>query len=332
MILATYRTPDDRIVIGVVHDRDQVLDLAAAARRAGQDSTIFTDMMALTNSGSRGLDAARGLLEQFPDDTFLNHNLSAVSLLSPVPLPPQIRDFTVFPDHIRNASAGMRRLAARMAGDPERAEDVHPGDEVPPIYREQPVYYKCNRFSVVGNGAKVCWPSYSEFMDFELEFGIFLGKGGCDIPKSSARKHIFGFAIFNDFSARDTQMVEMRGMLGPCKGKDFDNGNVIGPWIVTADEIPDPYGLKMRATVNGECWCEGTSSGMLHSFEEMISYVSRSETLYPGEFFGSGTIGNGCGLELNRYLADADIVKLEVEQIGTLQNQVVKTGSDDRRG
>ncbi|MGQ3027554.1 MAG: fumarylacetoacetate hydrolase family protein, partial [Ferrovibrionaceae bacterium] len=161
-------------------------------------------------------------------------------------------------------------------------------------------------------------------MDFELEFGIFIGRGGKNIPADKARDHIFGFAIMNDFSARDAQMVEMQGMLGPAKGKSFDAGNVIGPWIVTADEIPDPYSLKMKATISGEVWAEGTSAGMLHSFEDMIAFVTRDETIYPGEFFGSGTMGNGCGLEQDRFLRHGDVVELTVEKIGTLRNTVVR--------
>src|SRR5260370_28823929 len=102
--------------------------------------------------------------------------------------------------------------------------------------------------------------------------------------------------------------MEMQGMLGPCKGKDFDTGNAIGPWLVTADEIADPYSLAMAVRVNGETWSSGTSSGMLHDFEDMIAFVSRDETLYAGEFFGSGPMKNGCGLEVDRVLKPSDVV------------------------
>jgi 2-keto-4-pentenoate hydratase/2-oxohepta-3-ene-1,7-dioic acid hydratase in catechol pathway len=242
--------------------------------------------------------------------------------LPPLPRPTNIRDFSVFPTHIRQAPVGMQKLAARMDGRP--APDVTPNAQVPEVYRNQPIYYRGNHLSVVGHGATVRWPRYSRFMDYELEFGIFIGMGGADIPASRAREHIFGFSIFNDFSARDAQMIEMRSMLGPAKGKDFDTGNAIGPWIVTADEIADPYSLRMAARVNGKTWSAGDSSGMLHSFEDMIAFASRDETLVPGEFFGSGTMGNGCGLEQDRYLEHGDVVELEVERIGTLRNKVVR--------
>ena len=117
-------------------------------------------------------------------------------------------------------------------------------------------------------------------------------------------------------------MMEMQGRLGPSKGKDFATGNAIGPWIVTRDEIPDPYSLSMVARVNGEAWSLGSSAGMLHSFEDIVAFVSRDETLHPGEFFGSGTTDGGCGVEQDRYLSDGDVVELEVERIGVLRNRV----------
>lgn len=213
----------------------------------------------------------------------------------------------------------MRKLAARLAGEPE--PDIAPG-EASSIYREQPIYYLTNRFSVAGHEDVVYWPNYSAFMDFELEFAAIIGKGGKNIPRHRASEHVFGYTIYNDFSARDAQLKEMAGMLGPAKGKSFDRGNVFGPWIVTSDEIEDARALKMEARVNGEIWASGDSSAMLHSFEDMIAYVSKDETLYPGEIFGSGTMGGGSGLELNRYLSDGDVVELDVGGIGILRNTV----------
>lgn len=323
MILATYRTKDGSEAIGVV-DGDSIFDLASGAARAGEDTASFASMIALMEAGEAALDRAMTLVDRLAGDDDLNRLLAEVTLLSPVPVPAQIRDFLVFPGHILNASAGMSRLAARMNGTPALPTDAKPGGEVPAIYREQPIYYKANRFSVIGTDHDVHWPAYSEVMDYELEFGVFIGKGGQDIPLARAHEHIFGYAIFNDFSARDTQMMEMQGRLGPAKGKDFATGNAIGPWIVTPDEIPDPYALAMAARINGEAWSLGSTSGMLHSFEDMIAYVSRDETLHPGEFFGSGTTGGGSGLEQDRYLTDGDVVELEVERIGVLKNRVVR--------
>jgi 2-keto-4-pentenoate hydratase/2-oxohepta-3-ene-1,7-dioic acid hydratase in catechol pathway len=320
MKLASFRRGDETR-IGIVEDDARVFDLQAAAIRNGGAVPAFTDMLTLITCGERALDQARNL-QRRADDPELSYPLSDITLLAPVPRPVLMRDFSVFPTHIRQAPVGMQKLAARMAGKP--APDIAPAPDVPEIYRSQPIYYRGNHLSVVGHDATVRWPRYSQYMDYELEFGIFLGRGGADIPKNRAREHIFGFSIFNDFSARDAQMIEMRSMLGPAKGKDFDTGNAIGPWIVTADEIPDPYALRMEARVNGNVWSQGDSSAMLHSFEDMIAFASRDETLVPGEFFGSGTMGNGCGMEQDRYLQHGDVVELEVERIGTLRNKVVR--------
>jgi 2-keto-4-pentenoate hydratase/2-oxohepta-3-ene-1,7-dioic acid hydratase in catechol pathway len=177
---------------------------------------------------------------------------------------------------------------------------------------------------VTGPETDVPWPAYCNALDFELEFGCYIGKRGRDITRESARAHIAGYTIFNDFSARDEQTREMPGQLGPGKGKDFDNGNAMGPCLVTADEIGDPYRLDMAVRVNGEEWGRGNSRDMHWKFEDCIAHVARSETLHPGEFFGSGTVGNGCGLEHMRFLKDGDVVELEVEKIGILRNRVVK--------
>jgi 2-keto-4-pentenoate hydratase/2-oxohepta-3-ene-1,7-dioic acid hydratase in catechol pathway len=321
MRLASFQRTGE-VRIGIVGDDQQVFDLQAAAEQDKGALPFFASMQALIESGERGLDYARELDARLATEPNLSHKLSDVDLLPPLPRPTLIRDFSVFPTHIRQAPVGMQKLAARMEGKP--VPDITPSDRVPAIYRDQPIYYRGNHLSVVGDGATVRWPRYSRYMDYELEFGIFLGKGGTDISTKNAREHIFGFSIFNDFSARDAQMIEMRSMLGPAKGKDFDTGNAIGPWIVTADEIPDPYSLRMAARVNGKTWSQGDSSGMLHSFEDMIAFASRDETLVPGEFFGSGTMGNGCGLEQDRYLEHGDVVELEVERIGTLRNKVVR--------
>ncbi|MEY9538046.1 2-keto-4-pentenoate hydratase/2-oxohepta-3-ene-1,7-dioic acid hydratase in catechol pathway [Bradyrhizobium diazoefficiens] len=318
---------DGRAVPGVVigpPEKPRILNLDAAARRVGEPAYPSASLLDLIEAGDRALDATRRVVEWTAADEDLSLKIGSVVLLPPVPVPPQMRDFSVFPGHIRNAPAGMQRIAARRHGDEAAAAAVKALEDVPQVYRDRPIYYITNRFSVSGPGADIVWPDYSDLMDFELEFGIFLSRGGRDIRAADASSHIFGYTIYNDFSARDSQFEEMQGMLGPAKGKSFDAGNVLGPWIVTRDEIPDPYSLTMRATVNGEVWTDSNSTGMLHSFEEMIAYVSRGETLRPGEFFGSGTVGGGCGLEIDRWLKHGDVVELEVERIGVLRNRVLR--------
>ena len=149
------------------------------------------------------------------------------------------------------------------------------------------------------------------------------GRKGKNLRAADALDYVFGYTIYNDVSARDLQINEMRGQLGPAKGKDFDTGNILGPCIVTVDEIGDPYNLGMRARLNGEELSQGNSGDIHHSFESMIEHVSRDETIWPGEVFGSGTIGGGSGHEHFRLMEVGDTVELEVEKIGVLRNTVV---------
>ena len=310
MKLVTFETEGARHIGALLPGEREIADFTA-----GDGAPQFRDMLALIDGGAAALDQARHLLARAPHRVAL----SEVRLLSPVPEPRQMRDFLVFEQHIRNARAITPTFRGGERLDPAKVE-------VPKIWYEQPIYYKCNRFSVIGTGQDVLWPRYCQKLDYELEFGIFLGKTGKNISRADAKSYIFGFAIFNDVSARDAQMREMAGQLGPAKGKDFDTGNIIGPWLTTADEIADPYSLAMAARVNGEEWSRGSSGTMRHKFEDMIAHVSQDETLHAGEFFGSGTVGNGCGLEQGRFLKPGDVVELEVQGLGVLRNRVVAQG------
>jgi 2-keto-4-pentenoate hydratase/2-oxohepta-3-ene-1,7-dioic acid hydratase in catechol pathway len=322
--LATFRS-GGREKIGLVHGNDtQLFDLAAASDRSGRSNPAFASMLALIDAGPSALEQAQKLFDKDGKDETLSEKVSAAEILAPIPEPRQMRDGMSFPMHILQAPRGQLKLAARAKNDmAELARlDAEPLGELPEVYRKQPIYYITNRFSVRGTNTTVKWPRYSKVMDYELEFGIITKNKGANIPASKAGDHIFGYTIFNDFSARDAQRVEMEGRLGPAKGKSFDGGNVMGPWIVTSDEIGDPYNLKMEARVNGKMRSQGITQGMLFSFEEIIAHVTSDETLMPGEFIGSGTVGNGCGLELGWYLEHGDSIELEVEKIGVLKNKV----------
>src|SRR6201995_4808366 len=311
--------------IGLVHGNDlQVFDLAKAADREGKRYPAFASMLSLIDAGPSALDYARTLFGKSGQDETLSESVASVEILAPIPEPRQMRDGMSFPLHILQAPKGQLRLAARAKGDmAELARiDAAPLGELPEVYRKVPIYYITNRFSVRGTNTTVKWPRYSQVMDYELEFGVITKNKGANIPTAKAKDHIFGYTIFNDFSARDAQRIEMEGRLGPAKGKSFDGGNVLGPWIVAPDEIGDPYQWKMEARVNGETRSTGVSDGMLFSFEEIIAHVTQDETLMPGEFIGSGTVGNGCGLELGWFLEHGDTVELEVEKIGILKNRV----------
>ena len=189
------------------------------------------------------------------------------------------------------------------------------------LFRTRPFWYKCNRFAFAGSDTVVQWPSFSTWMDYELELAVVIGRTAKNIPKDEAYNYVFGYTIFNDFSARDVQNADMASF-GPCRSKDFDNANILGPCIVTADAF-NLADAKMEARVNGERWGGGSTASMSVSFAQLISFISESETLHAGELLGSGTIGTGCGLELGRQLQSGDIVELEIEGIGILRNQVI---------
>jgi 2-keto-4-pentenoate hydratase/2-oxohepta-3-ene-1,7-dioic acid hydratase in catechol pathway len=335
MKLVTFMQKDDVQHIGALANSDQTIVILQNGAKAvsGELSPFFTDMLAFLRGGSAARDQAQAVVEyvttQQPPDAIVS--LDRVILLAPVPRPESIRDTMAFEQHIINTTrvVGLKGFAFVD----EWLERTF-GRKRSLAYRfnkawyERPIYYKSNRFSVVGPDSEVRIPTYTQKFDYELEWGIFVGKPGVDIPKERARDYIGGYTIFNDFSARDIQTREMGGRLGPAKGKDFDTGNAIGPCLVTPDEISDPYSLAMAARVNGEEWSRGTSADMYWTFEEIIAYISQSETLYPGEFIGSGTCsgaqGRGCGLEMGKFLKAGDVVELEVENIGLLRNKIVQ--------
>jgi len=324
MRLATYLLAGERKVGAVLAGDLRVFDLAAAARRAGVSDAPFASMLALIDADDAGLDLTRDLIEKRSAEEDLSLDLAAVRLLAPLPEPRQMRDAMLFPTHIRQSTRGAQAAQALRTGGEAafRAAMAAPLPDLPDVYRRVPIYYFTNRFTVVGPDATVLWPRYSSVMDYELEIGIITRRTRANIPESEAAAHIFGYTIFNDFSARDRQAVEMLGRLGPAKGKSFDRGNALGPWIVTADELGDPQTLKVSVRVNGEKRAAATTEGMLFSFEEIIAYAAQDETIYAGEFFGSGTVGNCCGLEIGRFLESGDAVELEVDRIGVLRNTV----------
>lgn len=307
----------------------RLLDLQAAHRaRYGKSAKSLASVLAMAEAGFDSVALAETLARGAARSRAATHKLAEVRLHAPIPAPPQMRDFLCFERHLTQAFDAARKVRAAGAPDPAAAMREMEAKgilSIPQVWYERPIFYHPNRLNVVGTGHDIEWPAFSERLDFELEFGCFIGKAGRDIPRDQARAHIFGYTIFNDVSARDEQMKEMPGQLGPGKGKDFDTGNVLGPCLVTADELKDPYKLKMEARVNGERWGGGNSGEMHWKFEDCIAHAARSETIVAGEFFGSGTVGSGCGLEQMRFLKPGDVVELEVEGIGILRNRFVKS-------
>jgi len=309
MRLATVHHKGRTKVVAALQD-GMLLDLDRAAELARYETKVFTSMQAVINEGDYGLEQAHGLLRRANKRTMIP--VAEVVFLPPI-MPVQYRDCLVFEAHLKNGAAQTAKLTGQTY-------------DIPPIWYQQPIYYKGNRMSFIGHQMDVIWPSYAEHLDIELELAIVIGKTGKDISREEAPDHIFGYTILNDISARDAQMLEMAAQLGPAKGKDFDTGNILGPYILTADEVAHPVALNMEARVNGERWGGGNSREMYHNFADILAHISASETIYAGEVIGSGTVGTGCGLEIGKRLAPGDQFELEIEGIGILANRIVKGG------
>ena len=242
--------------------------------------------------------------------------LQDTHLLAPL-LPATMRDFSVFEQHIEGV-----------------IRDASPDATVPEIWYESPFCYFTNPHALTGPGDEIAVPPGCRRLDLELEVAAVIGQPGRDLSPQDAGAHIAGYTIFNDWSARDLQMAEMRLGLGICKGKDF--ANTLGPWIVTADELEahrdgDRLSLELRAEVNDRTLGVDNLANMAWSFEELVAYASRGTWVKTGDVLGSGTCGYGCLLELwgregsgaHEPLGPGDRVALHVEAIGTLRNEIV---------
>jgi 2-keto-4-pentenoate hydratase/2-oxohepta-3-ene-1,7-dioic acid hydratase in catechol pathway len=321
MKFATYEAGGGPRVGLVDADRGRVLDLAAAASGVGWNAAPFASLLALIEADDMGLELA--------DELAAGEGhwapLASIRLLAPLPEPRQMRDAMSFETHIRQSARGGRAMDARAKGGEAAFREAltAPLEPLAEVYRQMPIYYLTNRLIVAGPEATVRWPRYSKVRDYELEIAIITRRTRANIPEAEAAAHIFGYTIFNDFSARDRQRVEMAGRLGPAKGKSFDGANVLGPWIVTPDELGDPQTLNVEVRVNGEMRAKGTTANMLFTFPQILTYASQDETIHAGEVFGSGTVGNCCGLEIGRFLESGDVIELHIDRIGVLRNSVV---------
>jgi len=251
-------------------------------------------------------------------------------VLAPVPFPNSCRDGYAFRQHV---AAARRNRKVDMIAE----------------FDQYPIFYFTNHHSIQGPGEIVCMPDHFEKLDFELEAAIVIGKVGRNITAEEADAHIAGLMIMNDMSARRLQMEEMLLNLGPAKGKDFST--VIGPWLVTLDEL-QPYevpckpnhigkswNLGMKCWVNGIQVSEGNLADMDWTFAEIVERCAYGVNIYPGDVIGSGTVGTGCFLELNgtgklndpnyqeKWLQPGDVVEMEIEGLGRLSNTIVKDES-----
>ncbi|ATE65487.1 fumarylacetoacetate hydrolase family protein [Rhizorhabdus dicambivorans] len=163
-------------------------------------------------------------------------------------------------------------------------------------------------------------PGVTEKLDYEVELGLVIGKPAKKVSEADAKNHIFGYFVANDVSARDWQFHSSTFTMG----KSFDTHGPIGPWIVTADEVADPHALDLRCYVNGELRQSNNTGGMIANIWKQISYLSTAFTLETGDLIATGTPeGVGVGMEPPVFLQPGDVVRCEIDGIGTIENKVV---------
>tara|TARA_B100001758_G_C18386638_1_gene600510 strand:+ start:118 stop:1095 length:978 start_codon:yes stop_codon:yes gene_type:complete len=258
----------------------------------------------------------------------LKHDIKDITILPTIPKPPSFRDAYAFREHV---STARNNRGADMIQE----------------FDQFPVFYFSNHNAMFGDREEIkVMPDHLRKLDFELEFAIIIGKGGKNILSKDADNHIAGLCILNDMSARELQMEEMKLNLGPAKGKDF--ANVLGPYLVTTDElekksINTPFGkkynLEMKCFVNGELLSKGNAKDMNWTFAEIIERASYGVELFAGDVIGSGTVGTGCLLELNgtekklnpnykkRWLQEGDEIEMQIEGLGKICNKIRKIES-----
>ncbi|HWD61741.1 MAG TPA: fumarylacetoacetate hydrolase family protein [Humibacter sp.] len=269
---------------------------------AGGDAAIHAARTAVDFVLTAGAEEVGGRPIRFANDQ--------IQLCSPLPRPNSLRDYMVVEEHMANAVAkGML-------------------PSVPEEWFNIPAYYKGNVDEIYGPDDTIPWPSYTDKLDYELEVCAVIGTPGRNLSAAAAPRHIIGYTLYNDWSARDIQKREMSIGIGAGVSKDF--GSSIGPCIATPDEFERDI-APLQARIDGEVWSSGVLGKMRFSFEEIIEWTSRDQTMRPGDLLGSGTIGKGCGVELDRWLTPGCTVELEAEGIGILRNTVSQKGAGPRR-
>jgi 2-keto-4-pentenoate hydratase/2-oxohepta-3-ene-1,7-dioic acid hydratase in catechol pathway len=299
---------------------DDVLALGRAAVLLGRpeaEAARLATLESMLDSWNEHLALAREVLAEAatPAGTvataIARRPFDSLSILPPVARPPAFRDAYCFEEHVKNARS--RR-----------------GLTVPQEWYEMPVFYYSNPGALIGHGSPVRKPHWTDALDYELELGWVIAAKARDVAAEEWRNVVAGFTILNDWSARDVQRREMAVGLGPAKGKDFATS--LGPSLVTLDEFEgawdgDRLRLAMEASVNGAVLSRGNTGSMRYTVGEVIARASQDVYLFPGDVFGSGTVGTGCLLELgpdvHRYLQPGDEVTLTIERLGALTNPIV---------
>lgn len=282
-----------------------LLDIAAAAKQVSSKigATLKTgSLQSIIESGQEAVDAIGLLVEEAQAGAHPHacHAAETIQLLSPLPVPR------------KNVFCVGRNYAEHIA-EGDRAQNKKVG------VTEHPVYFTKPSTAVIGPDAQIpIFPTVSESIDYEVELTAVIGKRGCNIDKSNAMEHIFGYTILNDITARD---VQRRHGGQYFKGKALDGSCPIGPWIVTADAIGDPQNLTIGLSVNGEVRQNGNTASMIFDIPTLIASLSEGLTLEPGDLIATGTpSGVGYAMEPPQFLKHGDTVICEIEKIGQLKN------------
>ena len=279
---------DGSLRIGVVRDDNEVVEIDEHG-----------DMLGLIERGDEGIGAAQSALASRGNA----HRLEAVQLLSPIPVP-------------RGNVIAIGRNYQKHAE--ETAEGREPS---PPTIFTKAITSLTDPYADISID-----PAVSDKIDWEVELGLVIGAAGANIKRDSARRHLFGYTVFNDVSARDIQ----NGWSGQYfKGKSLDRSSPMGPWIVTADEIDDPQNLRLQLHVNGEQKQDGNTRDMIHSVDAVIEWASVGMTLLPGAIIATGT-PDGVGFTRTppEFLKPGDLMETEVEKVGKLRNRITTSMRD----
>ena len=295
------------------------------------DKLIPDQMNAFLEGGEPLMERAKKINQDILDGKLSPKEEVFYELLAPVPHPTSCRDGYAFRQHV---AAARRNRKVDMIAE----------------FDQYPIFYFTNHNAIQGPGEIECMPDHFQKLDFELEVAVVIGKKGRNIKAAQADEYIAGYTIMNDMSARTLQMEEMLLNLGPAKGKDFST--VIGPWLVTPDELEqfkvaakenhvgNNYNLKMTCKVNGIEVSSGNMADMDWTFAEIIERCAYGVDILPGDVIGSGTVGTGCFLELNgtgllndsnykvQWLQPGDHVEMEITGLGALSNTIKKVDTD----
>jgi 2-keto-4-pentenoate hydratase/2-oxohepta-3-ene-1,7-dioic acid hydratase in catechol pathway len=294
--------------LGVLRDGapDEVLDVAALTSPSGPDAPP-RDLLALVDSGPAGLSRLADLVSSAGANTSAVLKLAEVSILAPLD-PPRGNVLAIGRNYQKHAEEGARALD----------EEVKP-----------PTIFTKAITTIIGPYDDIpVDDSVSDNIDWEVELGVVIGRAGRGIKRQDALDHVFGYCVVNDVTARDIQ----RGWGGQWfKGKSLDASCPTGPWVVTADEIPDPTSLDLRLRVNGVIKQEANTRDMIYPVDAVIEWLSVGMTLLPGMLIATGTPeGVGFARTPPEFLRPGDLVESEVDGIGALRNRVVAFADSSR--